>query len=157
MGKEAEKGVSSGIEILSVEGLYGNTGHDVEHFELDVRLAAGSDTVNFNSTIILFDTPDTTQNIDYNATSTEFPESTNTFHIEYLQTGPDYEAGYLSRGDVVRIRFNHYDAESATDADGGLGQHEEGRLQIILPKGTAAIAEFKTAVIVRRRERLWPG
>lgn len=157
VGKDAEEGVASGIEVMSIDGLYGNTGHDLEHFEMDVRLAAGSEPVKFNRTLIFFDTETTTQGLNYNSVANTFPSDTTTFNVEYIFSDSNHEDGYLKRGEVARVRFNHYHAADAADADGGLQEFKEARLKIIPPLGTASIVQFKTAVITVKRENVWPG
>ncbi len=156
-GVQAEEGVATGVEVISVMGTDGAAGHDLEHFEMYLRLSAGSETVNLNNTVIIMDTADTSQSIQYGTNVSTIPSTTTAFNVEYLKKGPDYEANYLSRGDVIKIRFNHHDVTSGTDTTGGVSENKIMRIKIIPRVGTATIVEFTTPdVITDQRVTLWP-
>jgi len=156
-GGQAEEGVATSAEVVSVMGTDGATGHDLEHFEMYTRLAAGSSTINLNNTVILMDTAEHSQSMKFNTTDASFPGGTSVYNIEYLKRGPDYEAGYMSRGDVIKIRFNHHDVADPAGASGGISENQEVRIKIIPRVGTPAIVEFTTPdVITDKRVTLWP-
>ena len=46
-GSQAEEGVATGAEVISVMGTDGATGHDLEKFEIYARLQSGSETMNW--------------------------------------------------------------------------------------------------------------
>lgn len=156
-GKDAEKGVTSSIEVVSLMGSNGAIGKDLEHFEIFVRLAPGSDPIKLNTTLIIIDTEAVTQVIDFNATSNQFPTGTTTYNIEYLKRGPDWLGGFLHRGDTAKIRFNYYEIADPTATTGGVSENKQMRIKIIPIRGTAALVEFKTPDrIVVERFTLWP-
>jgi flagellin FlaB len=156
-GQKTEKGVSGGIEVVTLMGSDGSVGNDLEHFEMFVRLAPGSDTLNLNHTLIIMDSEATTQILNYGNESSEIPTGTTTFNVEYLKRGPDNEAGYISRGDTLKLRFNYHDVASPTQTTGGLGENMDLRIKIIPLEGTAALVEFKTPDhITLERFTLWP-
>ncbi|MBU0763085.1 MAG: hypothetical protein KKD39_08675, partial [Candidatus Altiarchaeota archaeon] len=161
-GSQAEEGVSTGAEVVSVMASDGNSGHDLERFEVVMRIQAGSESMNFNNTVILLDTATTSQNLIYNGTLTSDREqdtgvTTGDYRVYYIKAGPDYEAGYLARGDVVKAKFRCLDCSSATADTGGIGENQRIRLKIVPRVGQAAIVEFTTPdVITDQRVTLWP-
>ncbi|MFC2163257.1 hypothetical protein ACFLRF_06205, partial [Candidatus Altiarchaeota archaeon] len=158
-GTQAEEGVATGAEGVSVMATDGNSGHDVEHFEMLLRLQAGSEPMNLNNTVVLFDTSTTSQSLDYNETagdSTDNAGTTQDYAVEWVKKGPDYEVGYLSRGDVVKVKFNCFDCASSGDT-GGIGENKKIRIKIVPRVGTPTIIEFTTPdVLTEQRVTLWP-
>ncbi|MBU0762135.1 MAG: hypothetical protein KKD39_03855 [Candidatus Altiarchaeota archaeon] len=161
-GAQAEEGVSTGAEVIAVMATDGNSGHDVERFEAVMRIQSGSEPMNLNNTVILLDTATTSQNLIYNGTLTLDREqdtsvTTADYRVYYVKQGPDYEAGYLSRGDVLKAKFRCQDCSSATGDTGGIGENQKVRIKIIPRVGQAAIVEFTTPdVITEQRLNLWP-
>jgi len=148
-GGQTEEGVSTGAEIYSVMALdAGDGSHDVENFEVLMRLQPGSSTINLNNSVITLDTATTTQNLDYNGTGTAAVSETDIWIAEYVKQGPDYEEGYLARGDVVKARFT---------TTNSIGENEEVRIKFIPRVGTITPVEFVTPdVMTDTRESLWP-
>jgi archaeal flagellin FlaB len=145
-GSQAEEGVSTGSEAVSVMATDASSGHDVEDFELLLRLQAGSEPMNLNNTVVIMDTASTSQNIEFagNAGSA----STTHFAATYVKQGPDYEAGYLSRGDVLKVTFGAATAVS---------ENQKVRIKIVPRVGQATIVEFTTPdVMTDKRISLWP-
>ncbi|MBU0762873.1 MAG: hypothetical protein KKD39_07585 [Candidatus Altiarchaeota archaeon] len=161
-GAQAEASVSTGAEIVSVMAANGDSGHDIERFELLMRLQSGSEAMNFNNTVILFDTASTSQNLVYNGTlSTDREQDTSVttgdYRVYYVKQGPDYESGYLSRGDVVKAKFRCSDCSSTTADTGGVGENKRVRIKVVPRVGQAALVEFTTPdVITDQRVPLWP-
>jgi len=125
-GSQAEEGVSTGAEAVSVLGTDGSSGHDIEYYELLLRIQAGSEPMNLNNTVILVDTATTSQNLVYASTATEDTTTASDsahYIVYYIKEGPDYEAGYLSRGDVLKAKFVCYDCSSGDT--GGVGENQK--------------------------------
>ncbi len=144
-GGQAEAGVSTGIEAISVQGTDASTDHTVEDFEVLVRLQSGSEAMNLNNTIVVFDTSSTTQNLDYSG-STSF--STYNFGVSYVKQGPEYEEGYISRGDVVKLEMT---------SSSSVNENKAVRLRITPRTGTSTEIMFTTPdVMTDKRISLWP-
>ncbi|MBD3388794.1 MAG: hypothetical protein GF416_06975 [Candidatus Altiarchaeales archaeon] len=156
-GSQAEEGVSTGAEAVSVMATDGSTGHDLEHFEVLLRLQAGSEALNLNNTVVLVDTATTSQSLDYGGAVADGTESSNTYSyaVTYVKQGPDYEQDYLSRGDVIKMKFRCDDCTSGDT--GGIGENKKVRIKIIPRVGTTSIIEFTTPdVVTDQRITLWP-
>ncbi len=161
-GTQAEEAVSTGAEVISVMAADGSSGHDLERFEVVMRVQSGSEPMNLNNTVMLVDTSTTSQNLVYNGTLTTDTEgdtsvSTADYRVFYVKQGPDYEAGYLSRGDVIKAKFRCQTCSSSTGDDGGIGENKRIRIKLVPRIGQASIVEFTTPdVITDQRITLWP-
>jgi archaeal flagellin FlaB len=144
-GGQAEEGVSTGAEAVSVMATDASADHTIEDFEMLLRLQAGSESMNLNNTVVVLDTSTTSQNLDYSGADTY---DTVNYGVTYVKQGPDYENGYLSRGDVVKVWFS---------ADGSIAENQKVRLKVIPRVGQATIVEFTTPdVMTDSRITLWP-
>ncbi|MFH0861822.1 MAG: archaellin/type IV pilin N-terminal domain-containing protein [Candidatus Altiarchaeota archaeon] len=145
-GGQAEEGVSTGAEAVSVMGTDARSGHNLEDIEFLMRLQAGSESMNLNNTVVTVDTAETTQNLDYSGNGGT--SSTVNFAVAYVKQGPDYEVGYLSRGDVIKVTF-----ASAEN----ISENQKVRLKVIPRVGQPTIVEFTTPdVMTDQRINLWP-
>lgn len=145
-GGQAEQGVSTGAEAVSVMGTDARTDHSLQNLEFLLRLQSGSESMNLNNTVVTMDTQDTTQNMDYAGTSGS--ASTTHFAVSWVKQGPDYEPGYLSRGDVIKVTF-----ASAEN----ISENQKVRLKVIPRVGQPTLVEFTTPdVMTAERINLWP-
>jgi archaeal flagellin FlaB len=147
-GGQAQEGVATGAEGISVMGLDASyASHNVDQFEVLLRLQAGSEPLNLNNTVIVLDTSTTSQNLDYYGDATT-AYTTKHYGVEYVKSGPDQEDGYLSRGDVLKVMFN---------STNGVGQNQRVRIKVIPRIGQPTIIEFTTPdVMTDQRITLWP-
>jgi len=151
-GGQAEEGVSTGAEVISVMATDASSDHTVEDFEMLLRLQAGSEPMNLNNTVLLMDTSTTSQSMDFNSTidtnDAMTAADTLTFLVHYVKQGPDYESGYLSRGDVIKVKF-----QSTND----IAENQKVRLKVVPRVGQPSIIEFTTPdVMTDNRITLWP-
>jgi len=151
-GGQAEEAVSTGAEAISVMATDASTNHQVQYFELLLRLQAGSEPMNLNNTVVLVDTSTVAQSLSYNSTIDADDAwdagTTRLYLVHYVKQGPDYEANYLSRGDVIKIKFM---------SDGAVSENQKMRIKVIPRVGTATIVEFTTPdVMTDKRVSLWP-
>jgi archaeal flagellin FlaB len=141
-GKQTTQEVSSGIQVISLTGTDGQNG-DVEVFELTIKLAAGSDPLALNDTIISFDTKNSSQNLIYTGVA-----NVTTYAALYVKTGPDYLPNYITVGDVIRLSFN---------SSYPIGQGQFVRTKIIPKRGVIVPIDFVTPdVISTQRVNLYP-
>jgi len=149
-GSQTEEGVATGAEAITVTGTNASSDHTVENFEVLLRLQAGSSALNFNNTVVMLDTADNSWSLDYAGSSSVWSvtSTTGTYAVEYVKQGPDYEGSYLSRGDVVKLKFN------VTSA---VGENKKVRLKVIPRVGVPTVIEFTTPdVMTEQRVSLWP-
>ncbi|MBD3388039.1 MAG: hypothetical protein GF416_03235 [Candidatus Altiarchaeales archaeon] len=157
-GSQAEEGVATGVEVLNVMGTDGSTGHDLEDFEMIMKLQAGSQSINLNNTLLLVDTSTTSQSLNYggNVSDDVLASNTQVFVVTYTKEGPDFETDYLSRGDVLKVKFKCYECTGSNDV-GGIAENKKVRTKIIPRVGSSTIVEFTTPdVVTDRRITLWP-
>lgn len=146
-GAQAEEGVSTGAEAISVMATDASTDHQIENFEMLLRMQAGSDPMNLNNTVILVDTSETSQSLDYGGLGTSATSTTN-YQVEYVKAGPEQENGYLSRGDVIKVFFQ---------SDGSVEENKKVRIRVIPRVGQPTIVDFTTPdVMTDMRVNLWP-
>ena len=149
-GGQAEQAVATGAEVVSVTATNASSSHAVTYFEVLLRLQAGSDPLNFNNTVILIDTADSSWNMDYagNGETWSSTSTTGAYAVEWVKQGPDYEGGYLSRGDVVKAKFN---------ISSSVSENQRVRLKLIPRVGSPTVVEFTTPdVMTENRISLWP-
>jgi archaeal flagellin FlaB len=148
--QQAEEGVATGADAVAVTGTNASSDHQVENFEVLLRLQAGSNSLNFDNTIAMIDTTDNSWSYDYSGHSDEWivSSSTGTYAVEYMKQGPDYEDGYLNRGDVVKLKFN---------VTAPVGENKKMRVKVIPRVGVPTVIEFTTPdVMTEQRVSLWP-
>ncbi len=157
---EAEESVTSGMEVMYVMGTDGSAGRDIEHFEVLARLLPGSSFMNLTNMVVVVTTKQYTQNIYYNQSAgdtTSNAATTSDFTVEYVKASGDHRVGYLTRGDVIRMRFNYYSSGPA-DTTGGIGEDEDVRIVFVPHHGNPTPLQFRTPTpINEKREPLWPS
>jgi archaellin len=158
-GDEVDRGVATGVEIISVMATDGSTGADLEHFEMILRLQAGSDPMKLNDTLIVVNLPTKTQNLRYNTSAGDTSDNaatTSDYNVEWIKHGSEAVTGYITRGDLVKVRFNYYDV-SPSAVTGGIGEEKKVQIKVIPRSGNVAPVEFITSKhIDQMREPLWP-
>jgi archaeal flagellin FlaB len=159
-GSQAEEGIATGVEAISVMATDGSSGADLEHFEVLIRLQAGSDSMNLNNTVVLMDTASASLSLSYNGTTDSVDSGgavdTKHYNVYYIKQGPDYKSNYVSRGDIVKLKFNCA-ACSSSATTGGIAENKKVRIKIVPRVGTSTNIEFTTPdVITDSRVNLWP-
>lgn len=160
VSREVEKMTINGVEVVSIMASDGTVGSDLEHFEMVLRLKPGSDSIGLiNNTLITITTPTTHQSLTYNHTlgnTNRNAATTSDYTVEWLKTDSAYEVGYLKRGDLIKIRFNHHDVLPTATA-GGIGADTLMQIRIIPYFGTTTFIQFRTPHhINQQKEGLWP-
>ncbi len=155
-GSQTEEGVATGMEVLSVMATDGND-HDLEYFEVIAKLQAGSQALNLNHTVLLVDTSTTSQSLEYggNVSDGDLAPDTQTFVVYYVKQGPDYDLGYLSRGDILKVKFSCADCSGGSA--GGIAENKEVKIKFIPRTGSTTVVEFTTPDVIKdQRLTLWP-
>ena len=105
-GERSKSQVSTSVETILLFAEDASSDQTIENFSQKMKLSPGSDPIKFEEAIIEFDLKDTSADINYSgAVSTCSNFSTSTFSVEYIQRGSKYKAGYLQRGDVVKLCY----------------------------------------------------
>ena len=145
-GKQTEREVSGGITVVTVTGTDGSSGNSINTFEVLVKLAAGSDPIALNDTIITVDTKTTTQSLQYHSNASQ--GGTTYYNVTYVKEGSEHANGYLSTGDIAKIM---YQTTSAIE------ESQTIRTRIIPKHGIIVPVDYITPdVIIQRRILLYP-
>lgn len=156
-GSQTEESVASGLEAVALMATDASNGsHSIENFEFTVRLQSGSQSINLNNTVITMDTQEQAQAFDYNTTISKWlyddnalAVGTHFYIVQYMKEGPDHEDGYITRGDVVKFRFN---------ADVPVGENKLIRVKIIPRVGSLTQVDVTTPdTMTDKRVHLWPA
>jgi flagellin-like protein len=143
-GKQSEREVSGGIQVITMSASDGSNG-TVRNFSVYSKLTAASDPIALTDTLITFDTKNTSQSLSYDP---GLGSTNTTFNITYSKQGREYKYGYISRGDVVEIDFV---------ADRDVGESELLRLRIIPKHGIIVPVDAVTPdVMTQMRIVLYP-
>ena len=144
-GGQAEQGVSTGAEAVSVMATNASNRHYVNSFEMLLRLQSGSEAMNLDNTAVIVDTATSSQNLDYSGSGSY---STTQYGVTYVKQGPDYEGGYLSRGDIINVQWN---------SSKNVAENNKVRIKVVPRVGTPMVIEFSTPdVMTDQRISLWP-
>jgi flagellin-like protein len=143
-GKQSEREVSGGIQVITMSGTDGSNG-TLRNFSLLAKLTASSDPLALADTLITFDTMNTSQSLNYDPA---LGTTNETFNISYSKTGNEYRMGYISRGDVIQIDINCVRE---------VGESELIRMRIIPKHGIIVPVDAVTPdVITQMRIVLYP-
>jgi len=151
---EGKKSVTSGIEALSAIGngatLSSPTPHVVDDVAIMVRLLPGTQTIDFNSTIIIVDAGVNTETMGYNTSCNNVCTAGTSpyFNVYYLKFGSAHESGYLNPGDIAKI---------AVKPASGIAEDQDVRITIIPAQGPKTELKFHTPeFMVAKEQFLWP-
>ena len=151
---EAKKGVSSGLEVVSIIGndasITDSTPHVLDDLHIMVRLLPGTSGINLNNTLIYIEFRNNSQTSTFNTNcSSECePSSWSGYNVFYLEEGAHFEAGYVNMGDVAKLTIKLRD---------GIGEDQDVKLHIIPAHGPQTVIRFQTPMtMVNSRITVWP-
>ncbi|MBU0761842.1 MAG: hypothetical protein KKD39_02350 [Candidatus Altiarchaeota archaeon] len=152
-GVQTEEGVTSGIEVTNVIGsdAADATSHRIGDFKMMMRVKSGSSGLNMNNTILTIDTDDASNTRTYGGVlpTDSTTASTQNFMVYYVQYGPNYQPGYLNRGDTINMVF-HVENE--------ITENQQVRLKIIPRVGQYTQVDFFTPdSMTQQNINLWPN
>jgi archaellin len=144
-GTQATSQIATNAQVIEVSAVDG-TGN-LENFSYVVKLAPGSEAIEFDSVTLTLNLNDQTQTFIYSNASGP-NGNTTAFNIAYLQTGTNNQPGVLVRGDVVRLSFG---------ASRAIASGEDVRITFIPKTGTQTLTMFTVPdVIATQRVYLYP-
>jgi len=152
-GSKAKTQVSTQVQFNVVWGENGSTGQ-LDTIFAELKLAAGSDPIKLNDTLIEFILNDVSSNLANSGTvsacnyTVANALAANEWATEYLVEGNSYRDDYLQLGDVVLICFQ---SPRAIDED-------ESFQILVIPKtgGLTQINGRTPEVMTNYKESLWP-
>lgn len=158
-GKETERAISTSAQSLGLVGIDGSDG-TVEEFRIEMKLIAGSDSINLKNAMLSFNYQENGYTYTYsngsciNDSSTGyFTDGTNgngTFTVKYLVNGNSHTVGYLQRGEIIDICF-------ALPGGVSLGEDREADIRFTPQIGIPTSISFITdSVITGSRVKLYP-
>ena len=98
-GAETRGEIATHVSVVEVTAEDGSDGF-VDNFTMLVKLAAGSDAISLDDTLIAIGLSNLTDNYRYDD---DVVVTATTFNITYEVEGSEYQQGFLSRGDVGQI------------------------------------------------------
>ena len=107
-GERSKSQVSTSIMPMLAYAEDGSSNNNVDQFFMKLKLAPGSDSVRFVDMLLEFSLKNLSSDMTYSSaeTCTNVNESNGTvYYVDYLIQGDNYNAGYLQRGDVVKLCF----------------------------------------------------
>lgn len=151
---QAKKGVTSGLEVMSVVGtdasVVGGSPHTLEDLHVMVRLLPGTVTLNLNSTIIYVETNDFEQTSMYGGHCTEYcnAQDATYYKVYYLKEGTNHENGYINLGTVGKL---------AVRLPQGLNEDSDIKLFIIPGAGPQTVLKMLTPpTMITQQVTIWP-
>jgi archaellin len=152
-GNDAREGVTSNLEITQIRGLNpsaSGTSHRVHNFGIIARLAAGSEMMSLNNTVITIDTMAGSQSYIYggNVSASVHSGVSSTYVVTYIQSGTYSEPGLVNLGDMVKLKFN---------ITNPIGEGEKARITLMPQVGNPTQLEFQTPEnMISPEVVLWP-
>jgi len=105
-GKRSTQQVSTAVSTIL---MYGEDGQDgtIRRIRQNVRLAAGSELIKFNDSVISIDVSDNSSDLIFSNETDCEAASGSEFRIKYLKnTTNNHKFGYLAVGEVVQLCFD---------------------------------------------------
>ncbi len=115
-GERSKEQVSTGMTATLMYAENASGDQEIDDFYMKTKLVPGSGPIKFDEMSLLFITKDQKVDLEYRSGSCSRGNATAGFYtntsagiayytVEYLEEGDNYEAGYLQRGDFVKICF----------------------------------------------------
>ncbi len=149
-GKATSKEVGTSINALQVYAEDGSN-QNVEEFVQVVKLNAGSEAIRLSDLLLTLNLNNQSSDYEYssigNCTSI-WTVAGGDYAAAYSITGPNNKAGYLTKGDVVKLCF---------EAPRSVGESEDVRLALIPKVGTPNVVEASLPeLMVDKRIEIFP-
>ncbi|RME52268.1 hypothetical protein D6783_05420 [Candidatus Woesearchaeota archaeon] len=150
-GKATKQEVGTSINALELFAEDG-TDQSVDYLYMTVKLSGGSDPIRFTDTLLTLNLDNTSADYEYNASidcsNTGSMSAGGDFGISYQITGTNNKAGYLTKGDVVKICFQ---------SPRSIGEGEDLKVNLVPMVGTPLVVEAAIPdLIVDKRIAVYP-
>jgi len=101
-GQQARTQISTHVQVISVSGTNASD-NMLDNLSAIIKLAPGSESIEFDETVIMVSTKNTMQALQYESNQSDFENIE--YIVSYMNNGTDHRNGYLVKGDVARIDF----------------------------------------------------
>jgi flagellin-like protein len=156
-GTATKDEVGTSLTVLQVFAEDGTTG-ELQNVTVTTKLKAGSEPIRFGDLLISLGLDNASEDYNYNDSLTGFSDfysngSLNSstgdqFFVNYSIQGSNFQDGFLSTGDVAKIKFA---------APRAVGESENFNLDIIPKVGLKSSVETQTpTLILNEREPIFP-
>jgi flagellin-like protein len=150
-GTATKDEVGTSLTVLQVFGEDGTTG-ELENITVTTKLKAGSEPIRFGDLLISLGLDNASEDYNYNESLSNFSQALSNdadgFFVEYSIEGSNFQDGFLSTGDVAKIKFA---------APRAVGESENFNLDIIPKVGLKSSVETQTpTLILNEREPIFP-
>ncbi len=151
-GSATTQEIGTNMNTVEIYGYKNTNASNMTNYSMVIRLAAGSDALRLSDLLLTVGTEEFTNEFTY-TDADDFDaavESTGAgnFSVAYLLEGNNNVAGYIVKGDVVRIDFGLQDA---------IGEDSTMRFTLIPKIGTPSVVFASTpTTIASTRETVFP-
>ncbi len=151
-GSATEQEVGTSLNIVEIYGEDGETDNSLEGFGTVTRLAAGSEAIRFEDTLLTVTLNNASQDYDYNESldcdDLSNMNATEGYGVEYNIEGPNNREGYLTTGDVSTVCFG---------APRTVEEGEDIRVSLIPRVGTPRTVDTNLPnLVLNLREQVFP-
>ena len=151
-GSATEQEVGTSLNIVEIYGEDGETDNSLEGFGTVTRLAAGSEAIRFEDTLLTVTLNNASQDYDYNESldcdDLSNMNATEGYGVEYNIEGPNSREGYLTGGDVATVCFG---------APRAVEEGEDIRVSLIPRVGTPRTVDTNLPnLVLNLREQVFP-
>lgn len=146
VGDEALKDISTYLSFIQITAFNGTDGL-LENVSILARLAAGSDAINLNDSLLSLSVSNATSRLEFggDVNLLEPANAIQYFGVHYEVEGADHSPGYVTRGDIATL-LAVFPRNVSSD--------EIVRISFIPKYGRPSIAEFRTPDIVYNLQTL---
>jgi len=99
-GQQSKSQISTHLEVVNMVGQDGTNGV-IDNVSLVIKLAAGSESIQFDELIITVDTTSDFATLSYEPVIANLAQGN--YVVTPLQNGTNHKDGYLVRGDVAKL------------------------------------------------------
>ena len=150
-GTATKDEVGTSLTVLQVFAEDGTTG-ELQNVTVTTKLKAGSEPIRFGDLLISLGLDNASEDYNYNESLSNFSQALSNdadgFFVEYSIEGSNFQDGFLSTGDVAKIKFA---------APRAVGESESFNLDIIPKVGLKSSVETQTpTLILNEREPIFP-
>ena len=156
-GTATKQEVGTSLTVLQVFGTDGTTG-ELQNLTATVKLKSGSDPIRFSDLLISLGLDNASEDYTYQGNLSNYSalydgsgalnNNSDKFFVQYSIEGANYQEGFLSTGDVAKVKFA---------APRGIGESEAFNLDFIPKVGLQNSVSTKTpTLILQEREPIFP-
>ena len=150
-GTATKDEVGTSLTVLQIFGEDGTTGN-LENITVTTKLKAGSEPIRFGDLLLSLGLDNASEDYNYNESLGNFTAAINNdsdgFFVQYSIQGSNFQDGFLSTGDVAKIKFA---------APRAVGESESFNLDIVPKVGLKNSVSTQTpTVILNEREPIFP-